>query len=49
MVYVRCITVTARMEQPMMLTKPQDLEITEGYDAIFEVEVAGKPEPTVTW
>jgi hypothetical protein len=38
-----------REEKPVLLRKPTDQEITEGDDARFEVDVIGKPDPTVNW
>jgi Immunoglobulin I-set domain len=34
---------------PKFANELADREITEGEDCQFEIEVAGKPTPTVTW
>ena len=41
--------VTVRTEKPDFLEKPNDQEITEGDDGLFQVVVTGRPEPTINW
>ena len=42
-------SILVQTEKPKFLKKPTDVEVVETEDAMFEIEVDGKPKPEIQW
>ena len=42
-------TILVQTEKPKFLKKPTDVEVVVTEDAMFEIEVDGKPKPEIQW